>query len=132
MRQPPQADKHNEQQPIQTRAVGDDRPFQVPTAALEILKGRFDAHAACVRAHPLPSRGPVGDDDPGLLLPRLPGGADLGKQRALLPEPDRAVAVASALRDQVTAGNPAACPAPTRAQRPRVGWQVCAADRRST
>jgi hypothetical protein len=114
MRQPPEAAKDDQEQPIAARAVRHHRPFQVPAAPLQIVKGRFDAHCAGLRAHPLPSRGPVGDEDPGLLSLGLPGGTDRGRQWALLPELDRAVPVACALRDQVTARDPAACPVPTR------------------
>ena len=114
MRQPPEAYEQHQEQSVEACPVRHDGPFQVPAAAFEVLKGRFDAHSAGIRAHALPSGGPVGEDDPGLLLPGLPSRADLGRQWALLPELDSAIPLASALRDQMTARDPAACPAPTR------------------
>ena len=116
MRQPPEAEKDDEEQPIEARSVGDDRPFQVPAAPLQILKGRFDAHSAGIRAQALPSGGLIGEDDPGIVLVGLPTRTHLGRDGMVLPQLDGSVPVAPTLGRQVTAGNPAACPAPTPRQ----------------
>jgi hypothetical protein len=42
MGQPPEAEKDDQQQPIQTRSIRDDRAFQIPATAFEILEGRFN------------------------------------------------------------------------------------------
>src|SRR5262249_1838302 len=91
MRQPPEAEKDDQEQPIETRAVGEHSPFPIPAAAFEVLEGGFHAHPAGIVAKTLASRGPIGDDDPGLPLVRFPSRTYLGSQRALLPELDGAV-----------------------------------------
>jgi hypothetical protein len=42
MRQPPEAEEDDQEEPIQTRAVRDHGAFEVPAAPLEILEGRFN------------------------------------------------------------------------------------------
>ena len=127
MRQPPEAEKQHQQQPIQPCAVGDHRSFQVPATALEILEGRFDPHSAGVLAHALPSGRSVGEDDPGLVLPGLPSRADSiaesGRSCQSRTEPNHwRPGCGTRRRHEIHVW----------AQRPRCGWQVCAADRRST
>ena len=79
MRQPPEAEKDHQEQPIQTRAVGEHGPFQIPAATFQVLEGGFDAHASCVLADALASRGSVGEHDPGLALVRLEGSHSPGQ-----------------------------------------------------
>jgi hypothetical protein len=114
MDQPPAAENHHQQQPIQTRAVGDDRAFPVPATAFAIVEGRFDPHPAGRRAQALPSSGSVRDDDPGILLVGLPAGTDLGGDRLVVPELNGAEPVAPTLRRQLPTGEPGGSPTATR------------------
>jgi hypothetical protein len=114
MGQPPETEKDDEQQSIEARAVGDHRAFQVPATAFEIVEGRFDAHPEGILAQALPSSGAVRDDDPGILLLRLPAGTDLGGDRLVVPELDGAEPVAPTLRRQLPTGEPSGGPTATR------------------
>ncbi len=90
-------------------------------AQLPILKGRFDAHSAGLRrAYSRLRYGPAGSSERTIhgsfrsgsqvALTRVANGRS-GQRRTA---PDSAGPLASALRVQVTARDPAACPVPTR------------------
>jgi hypothetical protein len=108
-----ETEKDDEEQTIEARAVSDDRAFQVPATAFEILEGRFDAHPAGILAQALPSRWSVRDDDPGILLVGLPAGTDLGGDRLVVPKLDGAEPVAPTLRRQLPTGEPGGGPTAT-------------------
>src|SRR5262249_27455943 len=68
-------------------------------------------HAARIRAQALASGRPVREDEPRLLLGRLPGRTERGSQRALPPELHRALPPAPTLSHEATAGDPPLRPA---------------------
>jgi hypothetical protein len=122
--QPPETEEDDQEQAIQTCPVCDDRSFQVPAAAFEILECGFNARTQGRAAHPLPPGRAVGEDDPGILLVALPGRAELHADRIRLPQLNWAEPRAPAPRDQFSAGQPTRCPASARRRAGVVGGQA--------
>src|SRR5258708_14851848 len=82
------------------------------SAALLILKGRFDAHTPPLFVHTLGRGRPIGDQQPGFLISWLPTGTEPNDQPMLLPEQDLSIPVLAWLGHKLLALLPVAIGVP--------------------
>src|SRR5690242_18503236 len=86
MTDPPDGEEQDQQEPFQPGALCQHGALDVPATTFEILEGRLDAHAASILAHPLAASTQVRERKPGVLIARLPHGAEKGVQAVLVPD----------------------------------------------
>src|SRR5258706_9772353 len=71
------------------------------SAALLILKGGFDSHASGIFPHALMRSGPIGDQQPGFLIPWLPTSTEPADKLVLLPQQDLSIPLLARLVEQL-------------------------------
>src|SRR2546421_5737571 len=81
--------------------------FPLPAAAFHVLKGRLHTHTPAILAHPLATSRAIGNQEPGLLLSRLPDGTQLEFQGVFLPQTHGPIPGGAFMRHEVAGRSPA-------------------------
>src|SRR5215469_929039 len=86
VRDPPHPQKERQKQPIETSPISDPTGFQPPATAFAVQKCRLHTGTPRVFANPLAPGFPIRDEQPCVLVGRIPDGAELRLQGVVLPE----------------------------------------------
>src|SRR5215471_10759912 len=102
MGHPPYRQEQRQEPAIQPSTVSDMTGFQVPAAALALLKGGFHACATGVLGDPLTPCRTIRDQEPAILIRWLPHGTQMGLQTLFLPKLDAPAPRLSWFGDELT------------------------------
>src|SRR5439155_7763593 len=107
MTDPPDGQKQCQKEAIQASRIGNPTGFQVPAAALGILKSGLHAHPQGIGAHLPPTCGLIGNEEPGFLMACFPDSTQVGLNGLLLQEQHASKPRLTFFKDELSSGHPA-------------------------